>query len=121
MATSTFKRRHLNAWVAPESERWIAGDAWEALTDTGSRIEQEAAVCVGGDGSRAYDTSALAWASRAEDGRIDVAARVFSVRDDVPHHVFHQGRIDYEDISGSLRELAESFEVAGRLRSALHR
>ncbi|MBA2615675.1 MAG: hypothetical protein H0U90_07845, partial [Actinobacteria bacterium] len=31
MATSTFKRRHLNAWVAPEAERWIPGDTWNAL------------------------------------------------------------------------------------------
>jgi phage terminase large subunit-like protein len=112
MATSTFKHRHLNAWVAPEAERWIAGDAWEALVDSASRVEQGAAVCVGGDGSRAYDTSALAWASRARDGRIDIAARVFSVREDVPHHVFHQGRIDYEDIQDSRRELAETFDVA---------
>jgi phage terminase large subunit-like protein len=56
--------------------------------------------------------SAIAWAPRAGDGRIDIAARVFSVRDDVPHHVFHQGRIDYEDIQDSLRELAETFDVA---------
>jgi hypothetical protein len=26
MSVSTFKRRHLNAWVAAEAERWIPGD-----------------------------------------------------------------------------------------------
>ncbi len=41
-----------------------------------------------------------------------MAARVFSVRPDVPHHVSHQGRIDYEDIQDSLRELAETYDVA---------
>jgi phage terminase large subunit-like protein len=112
MSASTFKRRHLNAWVAAEAERWIPGDIWEALADPASRIEPGAPVCIGGDGSRAYDTSALAWASRAEDGRIDVAARVFSVRPDVPHHVLHTGRIDYEDVQDSLRELAEAYDVA---------
>ncbi len=111
MPTSTFKRRHLNAWVAPEAERWIPSDRWQALAVPSSRIEPGAAVCVGFDGSRSYDTSALAWASRAEDGRIDVAARVFSVREDVPHHVRHHGRIDYEDIRDSVLELAEAFDV----------
>jgi phage terminase large subunit-like protein len=111
MATGTFKRRHLNAWVAPDVERWLPGDAWEALCEPESRIEAGAALTVGGDGSRSYDTSALAWASRAEDGRIDVACRVFSVRADVPHHVLHEGRIDYEDIQDSLLELAERFSV----------
>jgi phage terminase large subunit-like protein len=112
MATGTFKRRHLNAWVASDLERWIAGDVWDALCDPDSRIEPSAAVTIGGDGSRSYDTSAIAWASRADDGRIDVACRVFSVRSDVPHHVFHVERIDYEDIQDSLLELAETFKVS---------
>jgi phage terminase large subunit-like protein len=112
MSAATFKRRHLNAWVAPEAERWIPGDTWNALAVPSSRIEPGATIVLGFDGSRAYDTSALAWASRADDGRIDVGARVFSVRADVPHHVLHRGRIDYEDIRDSVLELAEGFEVA---------
>ena len=112
MSAVTSKRRHPNAWVAPEAERWIASEAWEALAVPGSRIEPRAAICVGGDGSRAYDTSALAWASRAADGRIDVAARVFSVRPGVPHHFLHRGRIDYDDVQDSLRELAETYDLA---------
>ena len=110
MATSTFKRRHLNAWVAPDVEVGPA-DAWEALLDQGSGVEAGASVAIGGDGSRSYDTSAIAWATRAEDGRIDIACRVFSVRDDVPHHVLHDGRIDYEDVQDTLLELAERFQV----------
>ena len=112
MSRETFARLHLNVFVATEAERWIPGDRWQALADPGSRIEPGATVCIGFDGSRSFDTSALAWASRADDGRIDVACRVFSVREDVPHHVFHQGRIDYEDLRDSLLELAESFDVA---------
>jgi phage terminase large subunit-like protein len=112
MARSTFARLHLNAWVAPDVERWFPESAWNDLCDPESGIEPGAAVTVGADGSRSYDTTALAWAHRAEDGRIDVGARVFSVRDDVPHHVRHQGRIDYEDVQDSLLELAERFQVA---------
>ena len=111
MATSTFKRRHLNAWVAPDVERWVPADVWGGLTCEENSISPGDTIAIGGDGSRSYDTSALAWASRAEDGRIDVACRVFSVRDDVPHHVLHDGRIDYEDVQDSLLELAERFQV----------
>lgn len=111
MSRSTFARLHLNGWVAPDVERWFSQERWDSLCDPDSRIEPGAAVAIGGDGSRSYDTSALAWASRADDGRIDVACRVFSVRDDVPHHVRHQGRIDYEDIQDSLLELAEAYSV----------
>jgi len=76
MATSTFKRRHLNAWVAPDVERWIPADLWEALSDESAPLRPDDVVMIGGDGSRSYDTSALAWAQRALDGRLDVACRV---------------------------------------------
>ena len=33
------------------------------------------------------------------------------MRADVPHHVLHNGRIDYEDVQSSLLELAERYEV----------
>jgi phage terminase large subunit-like protein len=37
---------------------------------------------------------------------------VFSVRDDVPHHVFHAGgTIDFADVEGFLLELASRFDV----------
>jgi hypothetical protein len=112
MASSTFKRRHLNTCVAKEAERWIPADRWETLLNpTRRRIEPGSAVTVGGDGSRSYDTSALAWASKALDGRIDVAGRAFSVRGDVPHHVLHQERIDYEDVQDSLLEFGARFSV----------
>jgi phage terminase large subunit-like protein len=111
MSRSTFARLHLNAWVAPDVERWIATDGWERLAGT-VEIADGATVFVGADGSRAYDTTAVAWAARAPDGRVDVDARIFSVRDDVPHHVFHaDGTIDFADVEGFLLELASRFDV----------
>ena len=75
-------------------------------------IEDGATVFVGADGSRSYDTTAIAWAAKAPDGRIDVDARVFSVREDVPHHVFHSGgTIDFGDVEGFLLELASRYDV----------
>jgi phage terminase large subunit-like protein len=106
MSWSTFARLHLNAWVAPDVERWIATDTWEGLAGR-VEIPEGATVFVGADGSRSYDTTAVAWAAKARDGRIDIDARVFSVRDDVPHHVLHAGgTIDFSDVEGFLLELA---------------
>jgi phage terminase large subunit-like protein len=112
MSRATFARLHLNAWVAPDVERWIPTDTWERLAGT-VEIADGATVFVGADGSRAYDTTAIAWAAKAPDGRIDVDCRVFSVREDVPHHVFHAGgTIDFGDVEGFLLELASRYDVA---------
>jgi phage terminase large subunit-like protein len=111
MSRSTFARLHLNAWVAPDVERWIATDKWERLAGR-AEISEDATVFVGADGSRAYDTTAIAWAAKAPDGRVDVDCRVFSVRDDVPHHVLHAGgTIDFADVEGFLLELASRYDV----------
>jgi len=111
MSRSTFARLHLNAWVAPDADRWIATDVWEKLASS-VEIPEGAALFVGADGSRSYDTTAIAWASKAPDGRVDVACRVFSVRDDVPHHVLHAGgTIDFSDVEGFLLELASRYDV----------
>jgi phage terminase large subunit-like protein len=111
MSRSTFARLHLNAWVASDVERWIATDAWERLA---GRVEvpDGATVFVGADGSRSYDTTAIAWGAKAPDGRVDVDARVFSVREDVPHHVLHAGgTIDFGDVEGFLLELASRYDL----------
>jgi phage terminase large subunit-like protein len=111
MSRSTFARLHLNAWIAPDAERWIATDSWERLAGK-VEIPDGATVFVGADGSRSYDTTAVAWASKAPDGRVDVACRIFSVRDDVPHHVLHSGgTIDFGDVEGFLLELASRYDV----------
>ena len=111
MSRSTFARLHLNAWVAPDMDRWIATETWERLADD-VEIPDGATVFVGADGSRAYDTTAIAWAFKAPDGRIDVDARVFSVRGDVPHHVLHgSGTIDFADVEGFLLELASRYDM----------
>jgi phage terminase large subunit-like protein len=111
MSRSTFARLHLNAWVAPDVDRWIATETWERLAGE-VEIPDGATVFVGADGSRAYDTTAIAWAAKVPEGRIDVDARVFSVRDDVPHHVFHAGgTIDFSDVEGFLLELASRYDV----------
>jgi phage terminase large subunit-like protein len=113
MAPATFRRLHMNVWCPADVDRWIDSGKWDELADLESRIAEGSIVYVGADGSRSYDTTAVAWAHRAEDGRIDVGCRVFSVRDEVPHPVLHPGgTIDFGDVEGFLLELCSRFEVA---------
>ena len=74
-------------------------------------MEPGARVCVGMDGSRTFDCTAVAWASRAADGRVDVGCRVFSVRDEVPHHELHRGTIDFGRVEEFVLGLFEDFAV----------
>lgn len=112
LSTAAFKRLHLNSWVAPDADRWIDSRRWEELGD-GGEIAEGSTIYVGADGSRSYDTTAIAWASRSPDGRIDVDARIFSVRGEVAHHVLHTGgTIDFGDVEGFLIELTSRFRTA---------
>jgi Terminase large subunit, ATPase domain len=67
MSRATFARLHLNAWVAPDVERWIPTDTWDRLAGR-VEIPGGSTVFVGADGSRAYDTTAIAWAAKGPDG-----------------------------------------------------
>jgi phage terminase large subunit-like protein len=51
MSSATFARLHLNAWIAPDVERWIPTDTWERLAGR-VEIADGATVFVGADGSR---------------------------------------------------------------------
>jgi phage terminase large subunit-like protein len=113
MQPATYRRLHMNVWCAADVDRWIDSRTWDALADPVAEIPEGATVYVGADGSRSYDTTAVAIAHRGDDGRIDVSCRVFSVRLDVPHHVFHAGgTIDFGDVEAYLLELASRFDVA---------
>jgi phage terminase large subunit-like protein len=107
---SAFLRYH--ACVAVSSEdTFVAAERWDELAG-GDAIEPARVVCLGWDGSRTHDTTVLAWASRAEDGRIDVDARIFSVRADAPHHELHQGgKIDYDAVEQEAIEAFGTWDV----------
>jgi phage terminase large subunit-like protein len=97
LTDAEFLQLHACVWAAA-TDTYIAVDDWRALGD-GGPIAEGREVYLGLDGSRTHDTTVVAWASPAEDGRIDVDARIFSVRRDAPHHVLHEGgRIDYDHV-----------------------
>jgi phage terminase large subunit-like protein len=52
MSRATFARLHLNAWVAPDVERWIASDRWDRVAGR-VEIPDGSTIFVGADGSRA--------------------------------------------------------------------
>jgi len=82
--------------------------------------------CIGWDGSHTYDTTVIAFASTAPDGLVDVDARIYSVRQDAPHHVLHEGgRIlmpeveeDVVDLFGEYRVRRAGFDPRFLSRSA---
>ena len=93
-------------------EPYIDLTDWDALVQAGYEIPAGAAVCLGGDGSRTWDTTVIAWAAADEDGGCFVDARVFSVRQDIDSHVQHSGgKIDFGDVEDFIIDRFDSFDV----------
>jgi phage terminase large subunit-like protein len=107
---SDFIRYFVNRPTKRRRGEWIAPERWALLGD-GVALSDDATVCLGLDGSRTYDTTVVAWASQADDGRIDVDARVFSVRESAPHHVLHGGQINFDDVEAFILDLCDRFDV----------
>ena len=109
---SDFRRYFLNRATRRESGMFVRSSVWNELAEEGLEIPADAAVCLGADGSRTFDTTVVAWAQQREDGTIAVDACVFSVREQVAHHVLHEGgRIDFEDVENFLIDRFELFDV----------
>ncbi len=111
MPQTTFARLHLNAPVLSDRERWIPLPDWDSLAAS-TTIEPDAGAYLGIDGSRTHDTTAVAMAARSEDGRIDVSVRVFSTREDAPHHVLHEGgKINFADVEDAVVDLFGEYRI----------
>jgi phage terminase large subunit-like protein len=112
LSDGQFLQLHACVW-ADDEDVFISPKDWNALGD-GSLIPAEQMVCIGMDGSRVYDTTVVAWASKAEDGRIDVDARIFSCRHDAPHHEFHEGnKIQMHKVEDFIFDRFNLYEVTG--------
>jgi len=91
-------------------EPFIDLEDWDGAASPASEVGKH--IFIGADGSRTWDTTVVAWASVSEDGIVDVDARVFSVRKDIPCHVLHErGKIDFEDVEAFVIDLFDRFYV----------
>ena len=98
MTDPHWQRFTCNFPAAIDAQEFITMGDW-ADCGIGHGVDPGRTVCLGADGSRTWDTTVVAWASQGADGVVDVDASVFSTRDDIAHHVLHQGgRIDFEDV-----------------------
>lgn len=92
-------------------EPFIDLQDWDALVNK-AEIPEEAVVCLGGDGSRTWDTTVIAWAS-CEEEIVTVDARVFTVRPGIGYHVLHKGgKIDFGDVEAFILDRFDLFEVS---------
>lgn len=111
LSDAAFLQLHGCVWAQDEGV-YVDPDTWRELGD-GQGVPLGATVCLGADGSRTFDTTVVARAAPADDGRVDVEASVYSARQEAPHHVLHPGgRIDFEDVeNGILGDFAD-YQVA---------
>ena len=94
-------------------EPYIDLGDWDALGDSDLEFVEQATVCLGGDGSRTWDTTVIAEAEQRDDGTVLVDARVFSVRQNIPCHVLHKGgKIDFQDVEEFIIDRFGVFEVS---------
>jgi len=99
LSDAEFLQLHGCVWASGEGT-FIDMDDWRRLGD-GAPLPAGEPCRVMIDGSYRYDTTAVAWAALADDGRIDVGCHVFSARHDAPHHTLCPGgRISLEDVEG---------------------
>lgn len=111
----TKRRLYGNEWTSAK-DVWVKRDVWAGLEDEAAVEEafsEGAAVAVGVDASLNHDTTVVAVAAPCEDGRVAVRCRVFSVRPDVPAHVYFDGdRIELAEVEKHIREeLGGDFRV----------
>jgi phage terminase large subunit-like protein len=87
------RRLYGNEWLKTKSA-WFKTGIWEACADpkaVRAAFSNPARLCVGVDASLNRDTTAVAIATRLDDGRIAVRARVFATRKTAPAHVYFKG------------------------------
>lgn len=115
-------RFNLNGWTKTKGA-WFPHGAWRSIMSAGKfdadkiwvndpEIPEGSDIWVAVDAAKKRDTTCCAWASRLEDGRIGVRGRVWSARDDVPHHVMVPGG----RIRNSFVESFISHELGNRYR-----
>jgi hypothetical protein len=74
MGEFAFRRYHANQWTSAE-EAWLPSGVWTRLSSD-ERPAASADAWVAVDAALKYDTTACVWATKLEDGRVFLEARV---------------------------------------------
>lgn len=111
----TKRRLYGGEWTSAK-DVWIRRDVWAGLDDKEAFAEafkEGSMVGAGVDASLNHDTTAVGLASLCGDGRIAVAAHVYSVRPEAPAHEYFEGRtIELERVERYIRDDAgETFSI----------
>lgn len=94
MVDEPTKRRLYGNERVQRRDTWIKEEVWAGALSF-EPAPPDVVMTLGADAARTRDTTAVGWAWRTADGRVCVDARVWSVREDKPHHVFVPGgRLD---------------------------
>lgn len=84
-----WRRLHCNQWTKTKNT-WKASGVWRRLQGD-LQIPEGAAITVGVDCARSYDTTSVGWAWLSPAGVAVTRAHIWSVRRNVPHHEFVEG------------------------------
>jgi phage terminase large subunit-like protein len=76
-----FQQLHCNMWVQ-SSELWLPVGVWDSLKQPGIEFPRRCPIWVGVDIGWNDDSSAVVWATRLEDDRILIRAKIWTTRDD---------------------------------------
>ncbi len=104
-------RLHLNRWTKARTA-WMRAGIWAGLR-ADVQIPVGAEITVGIDAARSFDTTTVAWAWRAPDGRRVLRSHVWSVRQQHPHHTFVPGGelVNEELVEPYIEQLAAMYRV----------
>lgn len=113
--TLSQKLRYYGGVWAADSMTFVTAEQWDAMEDkealSGAFADGDD-VALGADGSRVYDCTVASLAMMLPDGRIAVRAKVYSVRQEVPHHVLHEGgTINFKDFEGHLKHAFDTYRI----------
>lgn len=109
LTDSAFLSLHCGIW-SESTETFLPLDAWKSLGN-GEEIAPGRPVCIGIDGSYVHDTTVVAVASVADDGKIDLFARIFATRQEAPHHELHKDKINFKAVEDYIVSLFDRYRV----------
>ena len=106
-------RLHANRWTKTRKS-WLSAGVWPGLRSE-NQIPAGAAVTVGIDAARTWDTTSVGWVWISPEGRKVGRAHIWSVRRNVPHHTFVDGGelVNEELVEPFIHELAKRYRIRG--------